>query len=256
MRDEQFELHARIEDIHWWFRGRRNIVRRVVRHVLPPCEGGKVIDIGCGTGANLAALASDYDCVGIDLAESAIRFARQRFRNVRFLQADLEQLGYQSDSEPRLWMLLDVLEHVENDVGFFSTLLSAMQENDHALVTVPANMGLWSPHDVNHGHYRRYDPPMLERLWQGHDVHPILVSHFNFFLFPIIYTVRAYNRWRGKEWGEAGTDLDLPGPRLNSILESVFSWEGVLIGYMLKRGRLSGFPIGVSLMALLRKGSK
>jgi len=123
-------------------------------------------------------------------------------------------------------------------------------------VTVPAHRYLWSPHDENHGHYRRYDKAMLERIWKGRHVHPIFVSYFNFFLFPVIYAVRAYNRWRDKEWGEAGTDLVVPKLWLNGILESIFSSEGAILDSLLKRGRPSGFPIGVSLMALLRKGSK
>ncbi|HTY24524.1 MAG TPA: methyltransferase domain-containing protein [Desulfomonilaceae bacterium] len=256
MRDEQFELHARIEEAHWWFRGRRSIINRIAGHVLPASCRGMIIDIGCGTGANLAALASDHDCLGIDVSENAIRLARQRFSNVEFLHSDLRHLAVPAYQGPRLWLLLDVLEHVEDDISFFSTILSVMEENDHLLMTVPANMSLWSPHDAAHGHYRRYHRAMLEKLWKGREVTVIFVTYFNFFLFPIIYAVRAYNRLRKKEWGEAGTDLDLPGPWLNGVLESIFSSEGAILEYLMKRGRRTGWPFGVSLMALLRKGSK
>ena len=255
MRDEQFELHARIEGIHWWFRGRRSIIRRMISQVLPVSRRGVVIDIGCGTGANLDALASTHDCLGIDVSENAIRLARQRFPNIRFMHTDLRHLVVPNDLGPRIWLLLDVLEHVEDDIGFFSTILAVMEQDDHLLITVPANMSLWSPHDTAHGHYRRYHRAMLERLWKGHEVSVIFVSYFNFFLFPIIYVVRAYNRLRKREWGDAGTDLHLPGPFVNGFLESIFASEGLILSHMVKQGLRTGWPFGVSLMALLRKGS-
>src|SRR5688500_17085095 len=85
MQSAQFKLHARIEERHWWFVGRRRILRAVVGEVLPPATGGVVVDVGCGTGANLAGFADDYDCVGIDTSEEAISLACQRFPKVRFI---------------------------------------------------------------------------------------------------------------------------------------------------------------------------
>ena len=114
MQTAQFELHAAIEDRHWWFVARRKIVRRLIDHVLGGCradsngngkqhgrshhptalpkrEGTKpdtrplVIDIGCGTGANIASLADSYRCVGIDTSVDAIQWARQKFPDVQFI---------------------------------------------------------------------------------------------------------------------------------------------------------------------------
>ena len=86
MHYEQFQLHADIEQRHWWFVGRRRILCRLVAEVLPPIAAKRVIvDVGCGTGGNIAALADRYRCVGIDTSAEAIELARQRFPHVRFI---------------------------------------------------------------------------------------------------------------------------------------------------------------------------
>ena len=76
MQHDQFQLHAQIEDRHWWFVGRRKIIRRLVAEVVRPSTEAIVVDVGCGTGGNLAALAGRYRCIGIDTSDEAIRLAR------------------------------------------------------------------------------------------------------------------------------------------------------------------------------------
>src|SRR5437773_2605103 len=125
MHSAQFQLHAQIEQDHWWFVARRAILRRVVREVLPANRNSIIVDVGCGTGANIAALADDYRCVGIDTSAEAIDSARRRFPRVDFLvgraPADLGSLA----AEARLFLLTDVLEHVPDDFAMLSELLAA-----------------------------------------------------------------------------------------------------------------------------------
>ena len=85
MQSEQFELHARIEQRHWWFVARRRIMRAIVEEVARPDGRTTVVDVGCGTGANIATLTDGYRCVGIDTSEEAIELATRRFPDVRFV---------------------------------------------------------------------------------------------------------------------------------------------------------------------------
>ena len=85
MQHEQFQLHADIEERHWWFVGRRRILCRLVAEVLPPSPQAAIVDVGCGTGGNIAALADRYPCVGIDTSAEAIELARRRFPKVQFI---------------------------------------------------------------------------------------------------------------------------------------------------------------------------
>src|SRR5262245_34235964 len=90
----QFQLHAAIEERHWWFTARRTILGRLVGHLLEnnqlrgaERDGEKplLIDVGCGTGANLAAFANSFRCLGVDTSAEAIRLAKQRYSHLEFV---------------------------------------------------------------------------------------------------------------------------------------------------------------------------
>ena len=252
MKSAQFQLHAEIEERHWWFVARRRILRSLVEQLLPPSPDATVIDVGCGTGANLASLANDYHCVGIDTSPAAIRLARQRFPGVEFIQGFAPaDLGGLIDAA-RMVLMMDVLEHVPDDFRLFSLISAAMQPGAYLLVTVPADQQLWNRHDESFGHYRRYDRRRLTELWEGLPLKPLLVSHFNSRLYPLIKTVRAINRRRGSVAGVAGTDFKIPRGPLNRILESIFAGERRTLGKSLSRGQ-GGYGRGVSLVALLQR---
>jgi SAM-dependent methyltransferase len=253
LRSEQFQLHAAIETDHWWFAARRELVVRVIEQLVPPSMNITVADVGCGTGGNISELAGMYSCVGVDTSEEAIDLARNRFPHANFIcgraPACLNAAGLAVD----VFLLLDVLEHVEFDRDLFLDLFEALNRGGHMLLTVPANMSLWSPQDVNYGHYRRYEPAQLEALWSGLPVTVRLLSFFNTYLYPVVKAVRVVNKFRGREWGEAGTDLSLPPRPLNRLLRAIFSWEAKPLTNMLATGRKGCLPFGVSLIACLRK---
>jgi dolichyl-phosphate beta-glucosyltransferase len=253
MQSAQFQLHARVEDSHWWFAGRRRIMRELIRQVLPAPGHPTVVDVGCGTGANIAAMAGDYTCVGIDPSREAIELARSRFPGTRFVCGRApDDLGGVMP-EARLVLLMDVLEHVPDDFAFLSELLAASTPGTHFLITVPANRSFWSEHDESNGHYRRYDPDRLRRVWAGLPVTTRLLSHFNARLYPVARAVRAWSRWRGRATGMAGTDLSLPRPPVNAALESIFAGEGRVLVDLLGGRRGRGYAAGVSLVALIRR---
>jgi SAM-dependent methyltransferase len=249
---EQFQLHADIEERHWWFVARRQILCRLVAEVLPPSPDALVIDVGCGTGGNIAALADRYRCVGIDTSAEAIELARGRFQQVQFIAgrapADLGELAAQA----RLFLLTDVLEHIADDYAILSELLAAASPGCHFLLTVPADESLWSEHDESFGHYRRYDRARLEGVWAGLPVTTLLVSYFNSRLLPMVRLVRAWNRRRGRAAGRAGTDFWLPSRPANSLLTALFAGEAKrLIAAMHGRGR--AYQSGSSLVAVIRR---
>ena len=163
-----------------------------------PSPTTTIIDVGCGTGANLAALADEYRCVGIDTSADAIRLAKQRFPQTEFIQ------GYAPDD---LGRTVDEARAGADDrrAGtrarrFFAVLGGGRRPCSPArilLITVPADLRLWSGHDESFGHYRRYDARRLAKIWEDLPIEPLLVSHFNRRLYPLIKGVRAVNRWRG-----------------------------------------------------------
>jgi len=249
----QFELNARIEEEHWWFCARRQIIEKLVRHLLPPADDVSIIDVGCGTGANLAALSRDYRGIGIDPSADAIEFASCRFPDVEFRCGRVpEVLGEAVDGVRRLFLLMDVLEHVPDARLFLPALLDRLDGGDLLLLTVPADMALWSPHDESHGHYLRYDEARLRSAWTGLPLEEIMLSHFNARLYPLIRTIREFSRRSGRSFGDAGTDLKLPSPTINRLLQRLMAGEAGPLLRQLRQPQQRAYSRGVSLVAALR----
>lgn len=252
MEADQFRLHAELEERHWWFRGRRRILGELVRRIWPQ-QGGALIDIGCGTGGNIAAFARTYRCLGIDPSPEAIHLARARFPGVEFICGSPPlELG-EAGGASRLFLLMDVLEHVPDDAAFLAGVWRMLRPGDQLLLTVPADRSLWSIHDASYGHYRRYDPAQLERAWAGLPVERRLLSYFNARLYPLVKIARALSRLRRRPWGRAGTDLKLPARPINYLLEGLFAGEARVLVELLEGKRSRGYRQGVSLLALLRR---
>lgn len=248
----QFDLHAQIEKRHWWFVARRRILRSLIEAVVPPHQNRLVIDVGCGTGGNLAELAGAYNCLGVDTSAEGIRLAQARFPGVRFVCGKAPEALGEAAAQAGLFLLTDVLEHVPDDFLMLSELLAAARPGAQFLITVPADMALWSPHDEAFGHYRRYDAARLEAAWEDLPVRQRLLSYFNARLYPAVRWVRDRNRQRGQAAGDAGTDFDLPSPPMNWLLRRIFEGEQARLLRCLHRGA-RGYTRGVSLVAMLER---
>lgn len=253
MQREQFQINFDTELAHWWFVARRQILTGLIETVLPKSRHATIVDIGCGTGGNIGSLASQYRCVGIDPSPVAIEFARNRFANVEFLCGhapdDLGSVAAQAD----LFLMTDVLEHVPDDFDLLSRVLAAARPGCYVLVTVPADMSLWSRHDESHGHFRRYDRERLARVSRGLPVSVLLESHYNTRLYPLVKMARIWNRLRGRTTGPADTDVKLPPRLVNRVLARIFAGEGRVLRQVLSQRRGHGYEYGVSLVTLLRK---
>lgn len=252
MEAELFDLHARVEGTHWWFVARRGILRALLRRLLPAAPRPLVVDVGCGTGANVAALADWCRCVGIDTTERAVRLAAERFPGVRFIHgfapADLGPAAAEADA----FLLTDVLEHVEHDRALLAALVAAARPGAVFVVTVPADMALWSEHDVQFGHFRRYTTEEFRALWAGLPVEELMLSPFNARLYPAIRLARAVGRRVGRTWGKAKSDLGEPPALANGLLRRLFGGERErLLGVL--DGTRRPYRRGVSLVAVLRR---
>lgn len=255
MQTEQFHLNFDIELRHWWFVARRRILRGLLSQIVPACPDTVVVDVGCGTGGNIGALSDTYTCVGIDPSADAVALAQSRFPKVHFLCGRAPHDLGDWAARASVVMATDVLEHVPDDFAMLSELLAAASPGTYFLLTVPADMALWSPHDESHGHYRRYDLQRFARLWQELPVSVLLASYYNTRLYPIVRLIRMLNQWRKRPSGDAGTDLKMPSALTNRLLDRVFSGELHTLTHLLQGRRRQPYRFGVSLVAILRRES-
>ncbi len=249
MNAEEFEAHARVEDHHWWFVGRRRIIATLVRAVGDGMRVS-VADIGCGTGGNAAALHdSGHDVIGLDPSPVAIDLARRRYPSLEFIHTDEPSRARAHLARGGIALLADVLEHVEDDRRLLGRVIDALPPGGHVLITVPADPALWSGHDVAFGHHRRYDVAMLSALWSGLPVDVRLVSHFNARLHPVI---AAFRRLRRRSAPGPGGDLRAPALGINALLTRVFAGESRRLALALDTG-IPPHHRGVSLITVLRR---
>lgn len=238
MEAEVYERMARMETRHWWFRGRRRILRHLLRHFTPPGRSVRILEAGCGTGGNLEMLAAFGEVNAFEPEASARVHARRPGCDVQAgqLPGDHPFAGEDFD-----WILLaDVLEHVEADADSLKALGSCLAEGGNLILTVPACPFLWSRHDELHRHYRRYRKGDLRDLLEAAGLEIRLLHYYNFWFFPAVALVRLLRR--GSR-GSRSDESHLPAKPLNRLAEAVFASER----HFLLR---TGFPVGVSLVAV------
>lgn len=211
------------------------------------------MDIGCGTGGNIAAFAKDYTAAGVDPSRDAIQFARQRFPAVTFIHGEIPGAGDDPTSSADLVLLTDVLEHVPQDSALLSRIVSLIPIGGHVLITVPAHPELWTAHDESFGHVRRYTRESLSALWSDLPVHIRLFSFYNSRLYPLIRAVRRMQQRTGRAAGEQQTDLRrLPAP-VNSMLRSLFAGEARRLAGSIDTPGRHGYRDGLSLIVALQR---
>lgn len=253
MDDAQFEAHQSHEESHWWFTARREIITSLVARLLQGQDRPCVLDIGCGTGCTVAEFSRHYEAVGIDASADAIRRARLRYPDCEFVHGTVPDDVAHVIEQVKLVTLMDVLEHVENDSGLLGSIVDAVSDGTLILITVPADMTLWSEHDVVLGHYRRYLPRSLAALWHDLPVECLLLAPLNTRLEPAVRFVRTLKpKWMSSR-GAAGTDLKMPPAYVNHLLHSVFAGEKPMLLDRLERGEVDLEARGVSLLAVIRK---
>jgi SAM-dependent methyltransferase len=230
-----------LDEHHWWYRGRRMIVRTELDRLKLPLDA-RVLDAGCGSGRMLQELA-DYGTVsGIELDPDAAAFAASRgLSDVRV--GRLEELPWDTDSFD-LITCLDVIEHTPDDRRTLTELGRVSRPGGSLLLTVPAYQALWSLHDVANHHYRRYSRRTLRvaALEAGWRVKRM--TSFNSVLLAPAAVVRLAQRRRSADDGYT-PELKLGPSWLNELLERPLRGEA----RWLARGRT--LPVGLSLMALL-----
>lgn len=238
-----YRIFFEIQKKHWWFVAKKKIVLDLIRRYVPTKNGGhRILDIGCGSGLMLNALEQMGETNGMDMSDEAIGFSREIFSGTVKKGFLPDNVPYE-DGSFSLVTALDVIEHVEDDRAALRTIRAKMASGGQAIITVPACMFLWSEHDVLNEHKRRYTLNELREKLIEADFVVEKISYFNTFLFPAIGMVRLINNVLKRK---GGSDVDLPSPAVNYILEKIFSMEKLFLRFL-------SFPIGVSVLAVVRK---
>lgn len=252
MQQHTYAIMRRVEESHWWFVGRRRIISSFLQRLCRDLKatraqsgGGdtalNILDVGCGTGANLEMLADFGEAEGVDVSAEALSFCQARgLRSVK--QGAAEALPYESDSFDMVTGL-DVVEHLDDDLAGLQEMRRVLRRDGRAVLFVPAFMFLWGVQDDISNHRRRYTMAGLKRVVReaGFEIERATYVNISFFA-PILLGRLFMRATRLRPESENNITVGF----LNGVLGKFLGAESLPLRYL-------NFPFGVSIMCIARK---
>ena len=233
-----YQQMAELDDRHWWYRARRKIIAELIRRYARPRVEAQVLEIGCGTGHNLAMLAGFGHVDGLELDDEARALSEKRLGRA-IMSSPLPELADVADRHYDLIGAFDVIEHIEDDSAAIASIAKKLKPGGKLVMTVPAHQWMWTAHDAVNHHKRRYSRGGLKALLEQSPMKLEKIGYFNSLLFPLAIAERAASKLRGRE----DADVKLPPAALNAVLETIFAAERHLVGRLPLTPGLSLFAI-------------
>lgn len=242
MMEHTYPILYEVEQSHWWHVGRRRIIASLVEEICRQVKDRRprILDVGCGTGANLLMLSEYGDAEGVDISEDALAFCRERGLN-KVKHGAAEELPYE-DCAFDLVTALDVVEHIDDDVASLREMRRVLRPDGRVLLFVPTFMFLWGLQDDVSNHRRRYRLPELHRVLAqaGFEVERSTYANITFFA-PILLIRQLMRLTKVK----AETENNINVPALNGLFGWLLGSESTILRYM-------NLPFGVSGLCVAR----
>jgi SAM-dependent methyltransferase len=237
MQQHTYGIMDEVEGSHWWFVGRRAILESFLETLVPGprSQGPKILDVGCGTGANLEMLAQYGAAQGVDVSDDALEFCRKKGLDAR--KGLAEELPFEDESFD-LVTALDVVEHLDDDIAGLKEMYRVLKKGGKTLIFVPAFMWLWGVQDdISHHRIRYTREQIVERLAKaGFNVDRATYANWTFFA-PIL-AGRTLMKLTGIK-PESENNVNVPA--LNGVFGKLFGAEKYWL-------RNFNFPFGVSIV--------
>lgn len=236
-----YDRMAAHDSHHWWYRARRDILADYIAREAKLPANARILEIGCGTGHNLPMLSRFGEVDAIEIDDAARTIASERLGKP-VGSAPLPALTGVERGAYDMVAVLDVVEHIDDDVAALKAMAGCLKPGGCILIAVPAHQWMWSAHDVVNHHKRRYSKATLDDAIRKAGLRHNGLSWFNSLLFPAAVAARLAGKLTGKDDSD-----DSPPPKLlNTLFERVFRVERHLVGRM---------PLtpGLSILTLARK---
>ena len=232
---------ARLEQIegwHFWFGGRRMLVRELMNR--SPMDGPLHLELGCGTGSMSRELKErGHRVVAVDLRPEGLAESRRIDPKAMLVRADATCLPFRVASFDGV-TALDVIEHLDDDAAL-QQLHGVLKPGGRIILSVPAMPWLWSARDVDAGHLRRYTPRLLEAVLLRARFSVVVMRYYLFLLFPLIALSRLLGKGRGGLRARDREERRIP------IINELFAWLNEVEGRVAAEVSL---PWGSSLIAV------
>lgn len=258
MQQHTYAIMDEVEGSHWWFVGRRAILESFLKGIVNrlesrlqaanseagPAKAGtpslRILDVGCGTGANLEMLSQFGEAEGVDVSDDALEFCR--LKGLKAQKGLAETLPY-ADETFDLTTALDVVEHLDDDIAGLKEMFRVTKSGGYSLIFVPAFMWLWGVQDDISNHRIRYTKKQIvERLEKaGYTIERATYANWTFFA-PILGG-RVFMKLTGIK-PESENNINVSA--LNGVFGKFFASERFWL-------RNFNFPFGVSIVVAAKK---
>jgi SAM-dependent methyltransferase len=241
VRAEEFHALARVEREHWFYRGKRAIVRHWLETAAALRADDVLVDVGAGTGQFIVELADRCRAVGVEPDRVGLQIASTT--RAHLVRGSIAALPIASQRAAAV-TALDVVEHVDDDVAAVAELARITRPGGLVVLHVPAFPGLWSDWDEALGHRRRYTRATLRALISAAG----LVEHRCVYVNSAAFLPILAYRWlrSARRPGSADRLEDrVPSPPINRLLYALFVVPA--------RWRWFAPPFGVSILGVARK---
>ena len=244
MQQHTYAIMDEVEGSHWWFVGRRKILESFLEPICSRLATRdsqlRILDVGCGTGANIEMLSQYGNAEGVDVSDDALEFCRRKGLQVQ--KGLAESLPYEDQSFD-LTTALDVVEHLDDDLAGLKEMYRVTKAGGYSLIFVPAFMWLWGVQDdISHHRIRYTKKQIVDRLERaGYTVERATYANWTFFT-PIL-AGRTLMRLTGLK-PESENNITISG--LNGVLGKLFGAERFWLKHL-------NFPLGVSIVVVAKK---
>jgi SAM-dependent methyltransferase len=180
---------------HPWWHARAALAVAALKDnaILPPAS---ILDVGCGWGTNLQALEeAGYRTVGLDVSRQILELIDRPAREL--IEADLNHLPPEAHDRYDGLLLLDVIEHLDDDRGALSRVVKLVRPGGLVVVSVPALPELFSEYDEIQGHRRRYLPESLRAACAGTGVTVRNIFWWGAWMVPVLRRMRRNSKSKG-----------------------------------------------------------
>jgi len=248
MNPDEYAKLDRLDGTHWFYVGKRRIVRYWIDRFLPLRPSDLLVDAGMGTGTWLVEMSSRCRVLGIDDYQESLDIAIPRMEKVHgtVLKSRLDHVDL-PDGIARVVTMMDVIEHLDDDAAAVKEMTRITEPGGLIVITVPALMSLWSDWDVILHHRRRYRKAQLLALFDSQELEVLHCAYFNFLVLPLVWAVRFWRRLFPLRDGGQRAEEMIPARPINAVLRSIMVWPACQ-GWFRP-------PAGVSLIAVLRRKS-
>jgi SAM-dependent methyltransferase len=224
---------------HWYYVTKGRVMRDILRGITAPT----VLDVGAGSGVFAKQLLKTDDFQSAACIDPNYPQERSETHNGKPIHF---QRGYNS-APCKLALMMDVLEHVDDDVGLLREYAAHIAPGGHIFITVPAFQFLWSAHDVFLEHRRRYSKKMLLDAVRAAGLEPVKTRFFFVSLLPVVAAIRLAKRALLKQGKlEPRSEMSLMPRPVNALLTLIHDIERLTLF------RVNGVA-GLSLLCLCRK---